>query len=174
MATWMACARCSDLMRKTDQSLPEGRAVCRKCRQQQPEPYGRLQRECPACGKLFLPNDHQREGRVQQTCSRSCGQLVRYGVTVHAGVTAQERKREANRRKNIKRRGADITSEPYTLTEIAERDGFRCGLCRRKVNMRLSGMHPKGPTIDHIIPLSVSRDDTRQECSAGPPVVQYG
>lgn len=51
--------------------------------------------------------------------------------------------------------------EPYTLGEIARRDGYRCQLCLRKVNMGLVNPHPKAPTIDHIVPLSVSRDDTR-------------
>jgi 5-methylcytosine-specific restriction endonuclease McrA len=68
---------------------------------------------------------------------------------------------ERYRRKNRKRRGGDITAEPYTMAEIANRDGFRCGLCHRKVDMRLSGLCPRGPTIDHVIPLSISRDDTR-------------
>jgi 5-methylcytosine-specific restriction endonuclease McrA len=77
------------------------------------------------------------------------------------GLTAEERRREVNRRKNIKRRSNDVLSEPYTLAEIAARDSFRCGLCHRKVSMSLSGLHPKGPTIDHIIPLSISRDDRR-------------
>lgn len=64
--------------------------------------------------------------------------------------------------KNAKRRQGILGDpKPYTRAEIAARDGYRCGLCHRKVDMRLSGLHPKGPTIDHIIPLSVSRDDRR-------------
>lgn len=50
---------------------------------------------------------------------------------------------------------------PYTLAEIALRDTFRCGLCGGKVDMSLSGMTSEGPTIDHVVPLSVSRDDRR-------------
>lgn len=51
--------------------------------------------------------------------------------------------------------------EPYTLAEIAARDGYRCGLCRRKVNMRLVSPHLRSPSVDHVVPISVSRDDTR-------------
>lgn len=65
------------------------------------------------------------------------------------------------RRKNRKRRAADIISEPYTLAEIAARDGYRCGLCHRKVNMARENPHPRSATIDHVMPLSISRDDTR-------------
>lgn len=73
----------------------------------------------------------------------------------------RERKLEAYRRKNRRRRAADVTSETYTLAEIAARDRFRCGLCQRKVDMSKASPHPRSPTIDHIVPLSISRDDTR-------------
>jgi len=40
------------------------------------------------------------------------------------------------------------------LADIAERDGWRCGVCRRRVNPRFAWPHPKSPSLDHIIPLS--------------------
>jgi 5-methylcytosine-specific restriction endonuclease McrA len=70
----------------------------------------------------------------------------------------KHKERERRRRKALKRAAV---SEPYTLAGIAERDGYRCGLCRRKVTMGLPPNHPRAPTIDHIVPLSISRDDTR-------------
>lgn len=45
--------------------------------------------------------------------------------------------------------------------EIAERDGYRCALCRRKVNMLLTAPHLMMASIDHVIPLSVGGDDTK-------------
>jgi len=38
---------------------------------------------------------------------------------------------------------------------IYERDGWRCQICKLKVNPRYSGTHPKAPSLDHIIPLAV-------------------
>ena len=38
---------------------------------------------------------------------------------------------------------------------IYERDGWRCQICKLKVNPRYTGTHPKGPSLDHIIPLAV-------------------
>lgn len=64
--------------------------------------------------------------------------------------------------KNTSRRGGvarDLV--PYTLAEIAGRDGYCCGPCGERVDVSLSGMDRLGPTIDHIVPLSVSRDDRR-------------
>lgn len=58
-----------------------------------------------------------------------------------------------NRRKNLKRRQAKIGIR-YTREGIGDRDGWRCHLCAKKVNRTLPGTHPKGPTIDHLIPIA--------------------
>jgi 5-methylcytosine-specific restriction endonuclease McrA len=71
-------------------------------------------------------------------------------------VVQEERKR---RRRRARQREA--VTEPYTLAEIAARDRFICGLCRRRVDMGKSHPHPKSPSIDHKVPISESLDDTR-------------
>lgn len=122
---------------------------------------------CPVCGTLFVPfvASGKRGGKpyVQRTCSLSCAQRLAYAERNGTDPKAPLRSNTLRwREKNAKRR-IDILSDPkpYTLTEIARRDGRRCGLCRRPVDMTLSGLDAKGPTIDHIVPLSVSRDDRR-------------
>lgn len=75
---------------------------------------------------------------------------------------AKVRRTEAERRKNrLRRLRIRAKTESYTRDEIAERDGYRCQLCRRKVDMRLQVPHLKAPTIDHVIPLANGGDDTR-------------
>jgi len=61
-----------------------------------------------------------------------------------------------------------VASEPYTLAEIAARDRYRCGICiaegrgrQARVAMTQAVPHPRAPTIDHIVPWSISKDDTR-------------
>lgn len=97
------------------------------------------QRECTGCGVVIADSRNK------------CDEC--------ALITKRARKEREHRRQRALEREA--IREPYTLAEIAQRDGFRCGLCRRKVRMDLSGLHPRGPTIDHIVPLSISRDDRR-------------
>lgn len=63
-----------------------------------------------------------------------------------------------NRRKNAKRRGARVGVK-FTLQEIAERDGWKCHLCKGRVNRRLSGVADRGPTIDHLVPISAGGRD---------------
>lgn len=67
--------------------------------------------------------------------------------------------RDTNRRKNTKRRGV-IVPGAYTLADIGRRDGWRCHLCRRLVDGRLSGRDRMGPTIDHLVPISDGGTDT--------------
>ena len=68
------------------------------------------------------------------------------------------RRRERDRRKNIKRRHAKVYE--LSLVETAKRDGYRCHICSGKVDMSLSGMHAMGPTPDHLIPVSAGGDSS--------------
>lgn len=83
-----------------------------------------------------------------------CGKdVVTRGSRVCCEQCRMERARNTSRRRNVKRRGT-VTLIKYTLNEIGERDGWRCHLCRRVINRKLPGTHQRGPTIDHLVPLS--------------------
>jgi len=76
--------------------------------------------------------------------------------------------RAQRRRKERARARVSVASEPYTLAEIAARDRYRCGICiaegrgrQARVAMTQAVPHPRAPTIDHIVPWSISKDDTR-------------
>lgn len=68
------------------------------------------------------------------------------------------RRQDANRRRNVKRRRAP-KGQAYTLVEIGMRDGWRCHLCGKKVDRRLPATHSRGPTIDHLVPISAGGID---------------
>jgi hypothetical protein len=140
---------------------------------------------CAECEKLFLSNGVG--GRL--TCSRTCARarqrrqdLARIGTTPEevdnrrcwrcpellgdsgrrlcvtcAKVSKRESMKTARRRRRARERNA--YTEPYTLAEIAKRDKYRCGICRKRVAMTKAVPHPKAPTIDHLIPLSENGDD---------------
>lgn len=85
-----------------------------------------------------------------------CGQIVCTRSRVRSKIVCVEcrkvRLRAVNARKNHNRRAAGkLTMSVY---DIAGRDGRRCNICRRKVDMQLSGNAKWGPTIDHILPVS--------------------
>jgi 5-methylcytosine-specific restriction endonuclease McrA len=54
-----------------------------------------------------------------------------------------------------------VESEPYTHNEIAQRDGWRCQLCKKKVDRRLKYPHLMSMSIDHIVPISRGGTDVR-------------
>lgn len=38
---------------------------------------------------------------------------------------------------------------------VGERDGWRCGICRRRIDYALAYPHPRSASLDHIVPLSL-------------------
>ncbi len=94
---------------------------------------------------------------------RKCGAEVRgtrFKVCPGCRDNAErEAMRRGRRRRKARKRG--VASEPYTLAYIAERDHYRCQLCRKPVAMKQVVPHPKAPTIDHILPLALGGEDTK-------------
>jgi hypothetical protein len=64
---------------------------------------------------------------------------------------AKIRYRAHNAKKNHKRRA--LGPKVISVEELAARDGARCHICHRKVDLRLSGKAKWGPTIDHLVPV---------------------
>jgi 5-methylcytosine-specific restriction endonuclease McrA len=57
--------------------------------------------------------------------------------------------------------------EMFDSREIFERDGWRCGICRRRVSQKLSWPHPRSVSLDHIVPISAGGGHVREnvQCS---------
>lgn len=66
--------------------------------------------------------------------------------------------KDINRRKSSKRRGAKLAGR-YRFREIAERDGWRCHLCGKRVPDRPHTGKPLDAEIDHLIPISAGGTD---------------
>lgn len=154
----MICAGCSKPIHRGRTSLPEGQATCLDCRRSR---RGERPTACAACSAPF--ESKPRGGTWTSTCSKACAQHLRLLQAGRPRGRDPEKVRAANQAKNWRRRARlkGVESEPYTTDEIAQRDGFRCGLCRRDVNMSLRRPHPRSSSIDHIVPLSKGGDDTR-------------
>jgi 5-methylcytosine-specific restriction endonuclease McrA len=88
---------------------------------------------------------------------RSCGELIaaRRGWAAQCGRCQVANRRAMWRRKNAVRRGAGRSEKkPMTIAELGARDGWKCHICRRHVDRRLSAPDPWSPTFDHLIPVS--------------------
>jgi HNH endonuclease len=141
-------------------------------------------RNCVHCGVLFIA----RRAR-QETCSKTCSKRANWakwteirrvaehvcpcGAVIsparHKCDACLKQARHDRRRRERAKRQDVIISEPYTLAEIAERDHYLCGIClavgktrrQARVPMTKTVPHPRAPTIDHVIALVSSKDDSR-------------
>lgn len=94
--------------------------------------YVEPDRTCMICGVAFSGRNHG-----AKTCSDEC---ARQRQIVKAW-TYQARKR-----------GAFVAA--VVPTEIFERDGWRCHICRRKIRAATQWPHPRSASLDHLVPLS--------------------
>ena len=88
---------------------------------------------CKDCKNLFC-----RKSRGTRAFCKNCSAL---------------RKRAVDARKSHKRRTGQILT--MSVNDLAKRDGSRCNVCRKKIDLSLSGNAKWGPTIDHLIPVSL-------------------
>lgn len=82
-------------------------------------------------------------------------------MTACSDPCADIRQRNRYRAKCRARRGLSAgTWDGVTDEQILDRDGWRCGICTRKINRLARWPHPDSKSVDHIVPLSKGGDDT--------------
>lgn len=65
------------------------------------------------------------------------------------------------RRQALKRGAKARTAERFTKREIYDRDGWICGICEQPVDPTLKYPHPHSASLDHVVPLSLDGEHTR-------------
>ncbi|OPY74935.1 MAG: HNH endonuclease [Syntrophorhabdus sp. PtaU1.Bin153] len=110
------------------------------------EPKPKSRKICKVCGGSFESNRHS-----AAYCSVECRNQAN-SIVKHI--------RNRLRRKRL----LDNTTviELITMEYLAQRDGNKCGICNKKVNIKLKHPHPMSPTIDHIVPVSLGGEHTKK------------
>ena len=104
---------------------------------------------CSGCGIAFT---YLRYNSDRLYCDRAC---LRRSYRTKYGASGSLRKRwQYNKQMGGGKR--------FSRLEIYERDGWRCGICGRKVRNTLKAPHPQSATIDHIMPLARGGRHTRE------------
>lgn len=93
---------------------------------------------CLRCASTFV----RRKGWAGQYCSERCSD------------------RSHNHRRKARKRASRSDGERFTIRQVAERDGWRCHLCGRRVPDQVWSGHPLDATVDHLLPLSAGGGDT--------------
>lgn len=65
----------------------------------------------------------------------------------------EQKNRARWHKKNHTRRAAGVMV--VTVDDLRRRDGGRCNICGRRIDFNLSGRAKWGPTIDHLLPVSL-------------------
>lgn len=156
-ARTLCAGGCGKTIIRSASSLPAGVATCHACRRAGRAPAdayrrGGRWRPCPVCGSNFIPSSGSRG--LAKTCSRRCGCAARRDPSLPVDDLARARAR--NLLRCARRRGllAAAFVEYVDPDVLFARDGWRCHICRRRVDRRLSGNHRMGATVDHLVPLA--------------------
>lgn len=139
-------------------------------------------RPCVWCGLLYAP----KQRRASKCCSRPCKDSVRNAAIIaarlaakpirqcrHCAVSIPPEKfisaafcstKCSNAAHGVTRKMRKRASDPglglISRAEIAERDGWRCGLCRRRVDQSRVWPDPMCASIDHVLPLARGGDNS--------------
>lgn len=149
-------------------SRPVDKVRCQSCSAKL-QPSTKL-KACKICQTDFAV---PRQGRSRRTCSKACELVARRrykpgqcsdcpGQTLgpkRCPDCIRKRQQAKDRRKNVKRRGVPAPSRRIGPHELGERDGWRCHLCRKRVDPGLRSPHPMSASADHLIPISDGGDD---------------
>lgn len=117
-------------------------------------------RKCYLAGNKLRPKFSPKES----PCA-NCGAVFSTKRYDHRFCSIICRKRFDGRERARRRRSGKSECD-YSDAEIFERDGWRCHLCGLRIRKNLSRMHPRGATIDHLLPLILGGEDVKANVAA--------
>lgn len=130
---------CADTRR--DRQLAAGRRRARETFVSVAVTNPMVTHRCVECGSTFTTNKHS---ALRKYCSTRCG------------------RRAVKRTRRHLERAAERAGEHFTVREIADRDGWVCHICQRRIPDKGSWTNEDDdPTIDHLVPLSRGGEHTR-------------
>lgn len=147
------CSACGTLLWSGRGSLPVGDRTCRRCRTGNAEVLrlGRLDRQRARRAAT-------RAVRPARRCS--CGADTGSAWRPRCPACHATYRRATWQRKNAVRRGASPLGPLISVAQLGVRDGWRCGICRRRVDPSLPYQHRMAGTRDHLVPVADGGDDS--------------
>lgn len=151
--------RCRQLVQGENRRQPQVNEKCRTC----DKPFNAAKSTQIFCSQRCREIDAIKRARKKRNNgfdgTRSCADCEEQfqidqprSMRKYCDECRRRRKQDTNARKSQKRRAA---GNPVSLSEVVAARGQRCHICQRKINLCLSGRDMMGPTIDHILPVSM-------------------
>ena len=160
------CAGCHQPMPIHPRQRNPRRYCSGVCRSRLLRGWSPKRRECERCGTAFIT-----ASSIKRYCSARCGWLHRSGAQwriIECRVCATTFTTNqplqvycgARCRKAWKDRSSRRSSVGQaTRRRVLDRDGWRCYLCRGRIERRFRWPHPRSGTVDHVIPASAGGSD---------------
>lgn len=136
-------------------------------------PAKEYQKNCDTCGQSFASKRPEKK-YCSTDCSRIANLRRKYPLVLHCcpecGKDFTGRKsaiyccdacshRAGKRERKHRMRAKNCAGKNViTIEKLGSRDGWRCGVCGKKIKPDAPRVYPSGPSIDHIIPLSKGGD----------------
>ena len=108
-------------------------------------PKNVMPRKCQECGCSAYFR--------QRYCSNKCQVKAHRKTEIY-----RSHRRASSRRRRARKRNAH--NETVYLEVIAQRDKYKCHICRKHVKMNIDNTDKHSPTMDHLIPISLGGDHT--------------
>lgn len=148
------CTLCSTRVRQALNDQP----VCRACSPAHLRARDKARRRCARARVKLTRAAQGTVGRFPMVSGRcpGCGTWFlhqQFGPDPARYCTPRCRRRAVHARHEARKRKAFV--EDVLPRVVFERDGWRCHICRRKVNRNVVVPHPKAATIDHLTPLAL-------------------
>lgn len=149
-----SCARCGE---DISDRRPNARYCSLRCGEiargaRLPEPLPVRRCAFNECGVEFQP-----KYRNQRCCCEAHGKRLWQVEAALDGRIKREPWNDARRDRYHRRRAlkkAASTGNPVHFSEIAERDGWNCGICLDPVDASIEWPHPLSPSLDHVVALT--------------------
>jgi 5-methylcytosine-specific restriction endonuclease McrA len=119
----------------------------------------RTSSNCLRCRVAYFPSRKRNAGFCSRVCANAnSGDARRIYPTSNIGQRAHGAAYRA------RKKGAVV--EKFDPVEVFERDGWRCGICRGRINKHLQFPDKLSASIDHIVPISNGGDHSRRNTQA--------
>jgi DNA-directed RNA polymerase subunit RPC12/RpoP len=102
---------------------------------------------CKYCGKTFQCSIFN---QTPSYCSKKCARKA--WADANPDKNRQMKARQRHMRRAMKYGNGSV--EKINPIQIFKRDGWKCGICGKKVNPEFRFPHPLSPSLDHIIALA--------------------
>lgn len=183
------CEWCGQQFKPTHSQPTRPQRFCSKsCRgewqqSQHPKSSHVYPRQCDGCGGWFVARNSR-----TRCCSKDCGYEVWYAKSYQKQPVPESARclrcgetfvpavawnrycsklcSSADNRDRRSARKRDAYVADVYRAEIYKRDGYRCQICGKRLAMKQKAPHPKSPTIDHVIPLSLGGTHEPANCQS--------